>query len=69
MVAFAIGMAWVEAASVYYLRVIADRVEPYQPNPLPLLENFQQVELVREVATLVMLLTVGLLAGRTWRTR
>jgi len=69
VVAFAIGMAWVEAASVYYLRVIADRVEPYQPNPLPLLENFQQVELVREVATLVMLLTVGLLAGRTWRTR
>ena len=69
VVAFAIGMAWVEAASVYYLRVIADRVEPYQPNPLPLLENFQQVELVREVATLVMLLTVGSLAGRTWRTR
>ncbi len=27
------------------------------------------VELVREAATLVMLLTVGMLAGRTWQTR
>jgi hypothetical protein len=27
---FAIGMAWVEAASVYYLRVMVDRLDPYQ---------------------------------------
>src|SRR5439155_16735423 len=32
VVAFAIGMAWVEAASVLYMRVIADRVEHYQPD-------------------------------------
>jgi hypothetical protein len=29
----------------------------------------EPVELVREGATLVMLLTLGMLAGRTWRTR
>jgi hypothetical protein len=69
VVIFAIGMAWVEAACVYYLRVLVDRVEPYQANPLPMRGGLNQVELVREAATLVMLLTVGLLAGRTRRTR
>ena len=58
VVAFAIGMAWVEAASVYYLRVIADRVEPYQRL------GEEPVRPDGEPA-----LTVGLLAGRTWRTR
>ena len=51
-------MAWVEAASVYYLRVLVDRLEPYQANPLPMQRRRSaQVELVREAATLVMLLT------------
>ena len=36
VVVFAVGMAWVEAASVYYLRVMVDRVDPYQANPLPM---------------------------------
>jgi hypothetical protein len=66
---FAIGMAWVEAACVYYLRLMVDRLEPYQTNPLPMNGGLQHVELVREAATLVMLLAVGTLAGRTWRTR
>ena len=69
VVVFAIGMAWVEAASVYYLRVTVDRLDPYQANPLPMSGILEQVELVREAATLVMLLTVGMLAGRTWRAR
>ena len=43
--------------------------QEYQPNPLPIQGMLGQVELVREVATLVMLLTLGLLAGRTWRAR
>ena len=64
---FAIGMAWVEAATVYYLRVMVDRVQPYQENPLPMQGVLGQVELVREAATLVMLVTVGMLAGRTRR--
>jgi hypothetical protein len=69
VVAFAVGMAWVEAASVYYLRVMVDRIEPYQANPLPIRGILGEVELVREAATLVMLLTIGMLAGRTWHKR
>lgn len=69
VVVFAIGMAWVEAATVYYLRVMVDRLDPYQANPLPMSGILGQVELVREAATLVMLLTIGMLAGRTGRTR
>ena len=60
-------MAWVEAACVYYLRVLVDRVDPYQQNPLPMVGVLGQVELVREAATLVMLAAVGMLAGRTRR--
>jgi hypothetical protein len=67
VVAFAVAMAWVEAATVYYLRVLVDRVNPYQANPLPMRGPLGQVELVREVATLVMLVTIGILAGRTRR--
>ena len=63
VVVFAIGMAWVEAASVYYLRAMVDRIEPYQENPLPIRGVLGPVEVVREAATLVMLLTVGILAG------
>ncbi len=66
---FAVAMAWVEAAAVHYLRVLVDRVDPYQANPLPIRGVLGQVELVRELATLVMLAAVGLLAGRTKATR
>lgn len=69
VVAFAIAMAWVEAAVVYDLRTMVNRINPYQPNPLPLIGNLGPVELVREAATMVMLLTVGMLAGRSWRVR
>lgn len=66
VVTFAAGMAWVEAACVYYLRVLVDRVQPYQPNPLPIHGTLGEVELVREAATLLMLATIGMLAGRRW---
>ncbi|SRR6266511_6167116 len=69
VVVFAVGMAWVESACVYYLRVMVDRVEPYQTNPLPMQGPLGPVELVREAATLVMLLAIGMLAGRTRQTR
>ena len=69
VVAFAIAMAWLEAASVFYIRALVDRVEPYQPNPLPMHGALGNVELCREGATLVMIATLGLLAGRTWRRR
>jgi len=69
VVIFAAAMAWVEAACVYDLRVLVDRLEPYQPNPLPMTGRLGGVELLRELATLVMLAAVGALAGRTLRTR
>jgi hypothetical protein len=66
---YAVAMAWVEAAVVYYLRSLIDRIEPYQPNPLPMAGGFDEAELIREIATLIMLFTVGWLAGATWRSR
>ncbi|HTL58182.1 MAG TPA: hypothetical protein VL361_21015 [Candidatus Limnocylindrales bacterium] len=66
---FAIAMAWVEAAVVFYLRTMFNRMEPYQPNPLPEFANLGKTELVREAATLVMLLTIGMMIGSTWRKR
>jgi hypothetical protein len=69
VVLFAVAMAWLEAATVYYLRVLVGRVNPYQSDPLPIHGILGPVELVRESATLVMLFTIGMLAGRTWQTR
>src|SRR5215510_11378331 len=69
VVTYAAAMAWVESAVVFYLRTMVDRLEPYQPNPLPFATGFGLAEVVREFATIVMLLTVGILAGRTWRSR
>jgi hypothetical protein len=69
VVVFAIGMAWVESAVVFYLRSMINRIEPYQPDPLPVIGGFALVERPRELATMVMLFAVGFLAGRTWRAR
>ena len=69
VILFAIAMAWVESAVVYYLRTHIDRIVPYQSDPLPIIGGLGPVELVRELATLIMLFTVGWLAGKTWRTR
>lgn len=66
---FAIAMAFLEAACVWYIRALVGRIEPYQPNPLPLNHTLGAVELWREGATLVMIAALGLLAGRTWRHR
>jgi hypothetical protein len=62
-------MAWVESAVVFYLRTLSDRIDPYQTEPLPPVAGVTPVELVREAATLLMLFTVGMLAGKTWRSR
>jgi hypothetical protein len=69
VVIYAGAMAWVESAVVFYLRSMIDRIEPYQPDPLPVIGGFALVELPRELATMVMLFAVGFLAGRTWRAR
>jgi len=67
IVTFAAAMAWVESAVVVYLRTMIDRIVPYQPEPLPLVTGLGHIELGREAATLVMLVTVGWLAGKTRR--
>jgi hypothetical protein len=64
---YAISMAWVESAVVVYLRVMIGRVVPYQADPLPISVGLGWIEVGREVATLLMLGTVGWLAGRTFR--
>jgi len=72
VIAFAIAMAWVESASVFYIRALVGRIVPYQSDPLPLEAMngaLGYVELWREAATLVMIATLGALAGRTWRGR
>ena len=66
---FAVAMGWLEAACVFYIRALVDRIEPYQANPLPMNDALTGVELWREASTLVMLAAIGLLAGRTWRRR
>jgi hypothetical protein len=66
---YASAMAWVEAAAVLYLRTLLDRVQPYQPDLSPVAGRMALIEVAREAATLLMLLTVGFLAGRNWRGR
>ncbi len=69
VVLYAAAMAYVEAAVVLYLRTMVDRVDPYQSPPVTLPDDLVRAEMVREVATLIMLFAVGWLAGRTWRSR
>ena len=69
VVLFALAMAWMESATVFYLRTLVGRVDPYQVAPLPPHRLLGNIELLRELATLLMLFTVGWLAGREFRTR
>lgn len=69
VIAFAIAMAWLESSVVYYLRTLANRIDPFQTEPLPPVAGLAGVEVIREAATLVMLFILGLLAGKTWRSR
>lgn len=66
---FATAMGYLESAVVFYLRTMIDRLDPYQPNPLPNFGGLGPAELGREFATMVMLVAVGWIAGRTWRGR
>lgn len=66
---FALAMAWMESATVFYLRTLVGRVDPYRIAPLPPHRLLGNIELIREIASLVMLFAVGWLAGREFRTR
>ncbi len=69
VVIFAVAMAWMDSATVVYLRLLVGRIDPYQTDPLPVSVGLGKTELIREAATMIMLLTIGLLAGRAWRSR
>src|SRR5687767_15625073 len=69
LILFALAMAWMEAATVIYARTLFGRLEPYQPNPLPFDARLAPVEVIREIATVLLLATGGWLAGRTPRSR
>ena len=60
---FAAAMAWMEAATATYLRLLVGRVQPYQPDPLPLVGGLGWVEGIREAATLAEQLE---LPGERW---
>ena len=66
---YAAAMGYVEAAAVVYIRLIVGGVDPMSrvrtPPPIPL----GPAEVGREAATIVMLATVALLAGRRWSGR
>ena len=67
---FAIAMALLESAVVVYMRQLYYPIDPLTIFPMKFLDKYDAiVELSREVATIVMLLTVALLAERTSRTR
>jgi hypothetical protein len=69
VVCYAVAMAWVESAVVLYLRTLTQQFDPYAPDELPLPPGLVRAEVVRELATLIMLGSVGWLAGQTWRSR
>jgi hypothetical protein len=69
VVVYALAMALVESAVVAYLRALLNRPDPYMPSPLEVPAWVIQTEIVREAATIAMLIAVGWLAGRTGRTR
>ena len=66
---YAVAMAGVESSVVVYLRTLVNRIDPYQSPPLDVPAWLLRTEMAREAATLLMLLAVGWLAGRTWRGR
>ena len=57
------------SASVFYIRTLVDSDRAVSSRPAADEQRAGHVELWREAATLVMLGTLGLLAGRTWRRR
>jgi hypothetical protein len=62
--AYAVAMAYVEAAVVVYLRGLLNIT-----NATARLDSYAGIEIGREAATLAMLAAVGWLAGRGWRER
>ncbi len=67
---YALAMGYLEAVVVYYIRYALGDVHPAASVASSIAGRFPWgIEMTREVATLVMLATVALLAGRDWRER
>jgi hypothetical protein len=67
---FAVAMGHLEAVVVYYIRLELGDLHGTGTVPSEVLRSFPWgIEATREVATLVMLGTVAVLAGRTWSRR
>jgi hypothetical protein len=67
---YALAMGYLEAVVVYYIRYSLGDVHPTGLVASSIAGRFPWgIEMTREVATLVMLATVALLAGRDWRER
>ena len=65
---FAIAMAYVESAVVVYLRALYG-IEDLLLDMPELPDQYTLIELGREACTLVMLVTIGWVAGRRWQDR
>ena len=48
--AFAIAMGYLEAAVVYYLRTMVNRIDPYQADPLPDFAGLALPEVITKVS-------------------
>ena len=70
-IAYALAMAYVEAAVVVYLQIaLNQQVGPVFPlQPADQGGGLIAIEAGREAATIVMIAAIGLLAGRTWLER
>jgi hypothetical protein len=67
---YALAMGYLEAVVVYYIRYALGDVHATASVTSSIAGRFPWgIEMTREVATLVMLATVALLAGRDWRER
>jgi hypothetical protein len=68
--AYALAMGYLEAVVVYYIRYALGDVHAVGSVTTSMGLHFPWgIEMTREVATLIMLVTVALLAGRDWRER
>jgi hypothetical protein len=68
---YAIAIAWVESVVVLDMRTLTGQMDPYSHSGtiLPGHKVIARAEMVREAATMAMLLAVGWLAGKTLRGR
>jgi hypothetical protein len=67
---YALAMGYLEAVVVYYIRYALGDVHASGSVASSITGRFPWgIEMTREIATLVMLATVALLAGRDWRER